>query len=743
MIKQCSRFLFAFWFFGCFLFCVKANAQKAFRLDSVRDEVILNRDWKIHRGDNKEWANPAFDDKDWDSISKNFGNVSKDSSKTMFIISTNNGIVWLRLHLKVAPSLWHKTLLLQVEQKGASELYLNNTLIESFGKIGNTETEIPYDPGDNVYHIQLGGDTMQVLAVRYSQNAMLKGQDPNHSIATALNITLANLSKVNELILHDELQKQFCIIVSAVFLTLSLFHLLLFVYYRKTRSNLYYSIFAALMATISLSFYLIIKSHNPVWVITLAKVDSILVALCFFLILVLLYSIFEKKINWLFWTLIGLTLLSIITSVINLTVISSILVFTQACTASFSGIVIIIKALKKKQKGVWIIASGFLVFLGLLPSLLILTAINSIFKRNVNGLLPDEIMFFMWIFSIPASMSAYLASDFGRTNKKLLLQLVHVKQLSEQNIEKEREKQQIIKQQKEMLEVQVKEKTSEIQDQKNELLQKNTEIIDSILYARRIQNAILPSDEMLKEALGDYLVIFKPKDVVSGDFYWCHVNGDFVVFAVADCTGHGVPGALMSMIGNSLLNEVVMDGKTLEADLILNELRSKLIITLQQQSGGHTTQDGMDIALCVWNKKDNTLQYAGANNPLYRISENIMVDTTIQQSGKLKLHNGHLMEIVGDKQPVGYQEGKMDTVFTKHVIQLHKGDTIYITSDGYIDQFGGVKNKKFTSKRLRDLLSTFNSRSIDSQRMSLVQTIEDWKKYEIQTDDICVFGVRI
>jgi hypothetical protein len=151
----------------------------------------------------------------------------------------------------------------------------------------------------------------------------------------------------------------------------------------------------------------------------------------------------------------------------------------------------------------------------------------------------------------------------------------------------------------------------------------------------------------------------------------------------------------------------------------------------------------MDIALCIWNKKNNILQYAGANNPLYRITEKIAEDAAIGQTGKIKVHSNHLLEIVGDKQPIGYQEGRMDIPFTKHVIQLHKGDTIYITSDGYIDQFGGNKNKKFTSKRLRDLLDTLINQPIDNQRMALVQTIEDWRKNEIQTDDICVFGVKI
>lgn len=727
MIK---RYLGVFLVFYC---CAISNAQSVFRLDSIGKEIALDAHWKYHNGDNMEWANPSVDDRSWDTIS-----LGKLSGSLVF--GKFKGMGWFRLHLKVSPALFHKTLLLQVGQSGASEIYLNNTLIQSFGVVGDLQHEIPFDPSNNIYTIQLGGDTMQLLAVRYSQNKAAK--IVNSDLVTLnCTITLAPLTQINEIISSSYGTERASILIFAVFLTLSIFHLLLFIFYRKTPSNLYYSIFALLISFCTISPFILSITHNPLLAIYVFYIVGALIAPCFIMIVVVLYSIFGRKYNWWFWTLIGLTILTIMSVVLKMIPLYFILIFTQTSSASISGIVIIIKVLRKKQQGAWIIALGFLVFLCLIPGVIILFAINSMFAHG-QGLNVNGAVFIVWIFSIPASMSVYLASDFSRINKKLSLQLVHVKQLSEQNIEKEREKKQIIEEQKEILELQVKEKTSEIQEQKNELMQKNIEITDSIIYARRIQSAILPTEEMLKNALGDYFVIFKPKDVVSGDFYWCHVNGDTVVFAVADCTGHGVPGAFMSMIGNSLLNEVVLDGKTLEADVILNALRNKLIGTLQQSSG-HITRDGMDIALCVWNKEDNTLQYAGANIPLYIISENISKADDIQQSNKIKLYSNHLLEIVADKQPIGYQEGKMDIPFTKQVIQLHKGDTIYITSDGYVDQFGGGMNKKFTSKRLRDILDTCVHQTVDEQRMLLVRAIEDWKKNETQTDDICVLGVKI
>ncbi|NNM94684.1 MAG: SpoIIE family protein phosphatase [Bacteroidia bacterium] len=350
---------------------------------------------------------------------------------------------------------------------------------------------------------------------------------------------------------------------------------------------------------------------------------------------------------------------------------------------------------------------------------------------------------FIWVFSIPGSMSVYLANDFARTSKKLELELVHVKQLGEQNVQKEIEKQEIIKGQKQELETKVREATAEIMEQKNELAEKNRDISDSINYAQRIQTAILPDNTLLDQALGEYLVLFRPKDVVSGDFFWCHKINDKVIFAVADCTGHGVPGAFMSMIGISLFNEIVLGKGITEANAILDELRRKLSVTLQQNTEHPSNRDGMDIALCVWNREDNVLQFAGANNSLYLLSENIAENGSVQETDRVKLHNRHLLQILPDKQPIGYQEDKMNNPFTKSIIQLRPGDTIFISSDGFTDQFGGQKNKKFTSGRFRSLLASLMDKSIREQKMILEQTLDEWKKGDVQTDDICVVGVKI
>jgi serine phosphatase RsbU (regulator of sigma subunit) len=275
-----------------------------------------------------------------------------------------------------------------------------------------------------------------------------------------------------------------------------------------------------------------------------------------------------------------------------------------------------------------------------------------------------------------------------------------------------------------------------------QLQEKDKDITDSIAYARKIQSAIIPSEEYLKDSLGEYFVLYKPRDVVSGDFYWCHKEGGKVIFAVVDCTGHGVPGAFMSMIGNSMLNQVVIENKIFSnSGEILNQVRNNLLRQLQQRGQESVSRDGMDMAICIWDRDKNILQYSGANNSLYLVRKG--VNGSAVQNPKFRPHGNDMLEVLADKQPIGYQEGKMETVFTTQTIELKKGDTIYISSDGYQDQFGGDKNKKFTSRAFRDMLVSISGNTCAEQKQTLDSTIEKWKNSYAQTDDICVMGIKI
>lgn len=263
-------------------------------------------------------------------------------------------------------------------------------------------------------------------------------------------------------------------------------------------------------------------------------------------------------------------------------------------------------------------------------------------------------------------------------------------------------------------------------EQQHELLnQSHKDITDSINYAKKIQDALMTSSVYMKDILNNSFVFFKPKDVVSGDFYWVHKTLDNVVyFTVADCTGHGVPGAFMSMIGNSLLNEVIIEDKVEEPAKVLNKLRELLVKALKQQGGEAEAKEGMDIALCKLDLDNNIVEYAGAFNPLFHVRD------------------GKLTEYKPDSQPIGVYSGG-GAPFTNHKIKLKPKDMLYISSDGYPDQFGGPKGKKFLKRRFVELLLKVSDKPINEQEKTMKSVFENWKGEEDQIDDVCVMGVRV
>jgi len=252
---------------------------------------------------------------------------------------------------------------------------------------------------------------------------------------------------------------------------------------------------------------------------------------------------------------------------------------------------------------------------------------------------------------------------------------------------------------------------------------KNRQITDSINYAKRIQLAILPPKSVLEEHLKGSFILYKPKDIVSGDFYWVGRNNGSTLFATVDCTGHGIPGAFMSMIGNTLLNQIVHENRITKPSEILEELHERVVTALNQGAKEDYSRDGMDIAICNWNIKANTLEYAGAHIPLYHI------------------RNGKLKEIKGDRFFIGGPELKAN--FNNHSLALEKGDTIYIFSDGYADQKGGPKNKKFFYKPFKKMLLDIQGKSMEDQKTHLDQTISNWMENHDQIDDILIVGVKV
>lgn len=285
-----------------------------------------------------------------------------------------------------------------------------------------------------------------------------------------------------------------------------------------------------------------------------------------------------------------------------------------------------------------------------------------------------------------------------------------------------------------ILEQKVIERTEEVVRQKEEIETKNEQleilykqVTDSIRYAKRIQEAILPPAAIVREVLPDSFVLYKPKDIVSGDFYWVEKKNGRSMVAAVDCTGHGVPGAFMSIVGYNLLKDIVTNSDLVNPAKIMDAMSEGVNRTLHNKSAddSNQTKDGMDMTMLSIDFKNNKVEFAGAFNPFYIVREN------------------ELLQFKADKFPIGLRISEEVQHYTNQTIDLKKGDTLYIFSDGYADQFGGSKGKKFMAGRFRELLVEVAQLPIDKQKNKLNETIESWRGYHEQVDDILVIGVRI
>jgi len=320
------------------------------------------------------------------------------------------------------------------------------------------------------------------------------------------------------------------------------------------------------------------------------------------------------------------------------------------------------------------------------------------------------------------------------------------KQKQKANVELKMMNQQI-NQAKEEIEAQrdeIDKQHKEVIIQRDQIKRQNESITDSITYARRIQEAILPPAETFTSLLPSYFILYKPRDIVSGDFYWIQEVENKVVVVAADCTGHGVPGAFMSMLGVQVLNEVVSKIDKLEADLIMKKLREYVMTALHQTGKDGEAKDGMDMALCIFDFKANSVQFSGANNPLYVVRKKESNVEYVDNDDIVYSVNDNyvLMQYRASKQPIGVSYAQKDT-YSAHNVQLKKGDTMYIFSDGYCSQLGGPQERKFVTKKFKEMLLELQSQSLEQQKQHLDTFIEGWKGVHEQTDDILVMSVRV
>ncbi len=323
--------------------------------------------------------------------------------------------------------------------------------------------------------------------------------------------------------------------------------------------------------------------------------------------------------------------------------------------------------------------------------------------------------------------------------------LKQFKQIQKNNKELSAQKTQIEKANKELNQQneEIAAQRDEIQTQKDHIEKIHEEVSDSIHYAERIQTAILPQVNEIDDKISDRFILFKPKDIVSGDFYWQrHLpNSNLYVATAADCTGHGVPGAFMSMLGVAFLNEIVTKSSITETGQVLDALRQSVITSLHQTGEEGEAQDGMDISLIALNYESKVLQFSGANNPLYVIRPKDHPAVEIAEK-KVEGETHNLYEIKGDKMPIGIYKKEL-TDFKTNTIQLKTGDSVYMFSDGYADQFGGPKGKKLKYLPFKRLLMENVEKPMSEQSNILNEYFENWRGELSQIDDVIVFGVKV
>lgn len=316
-------------------------------------------------------------------------------------------------------------------------------------------------------------------------------------------------------------------------------------------------------------------------------------------------------------------------------------------------------------------------------------------------------------------LSLALADKINLLRKEIAMRALENERLEK---EKERERREMIEQQNEILEQLVAQRTHELYEQ-------NKKMTDSINYAKKIQQAILPSKTEISHVFPEFFIYFKPRDIVSGDFYWFAEVDNKAILAVVDCTGHGVPGAFMSMIGNTLLNQIVLERKVTRPAEILNQLHEEVRFalkqeTLEEEEGAN--QDGMDMLICVFHELHHILEFAGANNSMYLIK------------------NNEIIEYKGDRMGIGGARKNNHERFTNQIIKLEEDVTIYMASDGIVDQFGGPKGSKFMARNLKKLLLELSSiKSMKAQHLQLNKILEEWRGEEKQVDDQLLIGFRI
>ncbi|MBI3501357.1 MAG: SpoIIE family protein phosphatase [Bacteroidetes bacterium] len=714
-------------FFFAYYFSYSQN-QRVFKLDSLPvvaentysdPGLLIDKNWIYKKGDDSLWSKSEFDDSKWDTIVPDC-DLSKMTEKTF------SGVYWFRIHLHVDTSLLNQTLALMISQNGASEFYLNGKLIHKLGKINtaNPAAEIHFDPQHLPLDI-LFTKTDNVIAVRYANSTAMKYFNKHINDLAGFDMKIGKFRESQLFKYTGSLAVTVIFIFYfTFFIALSILHFMMFLFYRANKANLFYSIFSGAFGTFFGLLTINLDILNPDVTMSIATPMELTQDFYMPALFAMLYTILNNKIPKIFWLWISIFIADFVLKIFHVQVpYRGIFIMSLFAIESLR---IIITAIIKKRDGAWIIGVGiittvlFLLILGILNA----TGGNTmITARGWMGALIG-LLFTYATIAIPLSMSVYLARDSARTNKKLQKKLIEVEDLSAKSIAQEKEKQEILAKQKENLEIQVTERTKEVVQQKKVIEEKNKDITDSINYAKRIQDAILPSEEQIKKMLPESFVLFKPKDIVSGDFYFfSEVEGKIIVAAV-DCTGHGVPGAVMSMVGHNHLKRIVSEQGITDTSKILDELHKQVLLSLNRDITKRDSKDGMDAAIISINKQKSEVQFSGAVRPLYYFV------------------NGNFNEVKGERYSIAGVKEIGSAPYASTTISISEPTTFYLFSDGFADQFSPTE-KKLMTKKFKEVLMSIQNKSMAEQKKYLNEYIENWRGSMEQTDDIMVIGIKI
>jgi serine phosphatase RsbU (regulator of sigma subunit) len=719
VIRSFSFRIFLPWVIAVIL-CAEAKSIDTLSIEKINSGFNLNDNWKFFPGDDPLFSQIEFNDSAWYELTQNVSNPVLDS---IYILDPS--ILWYRFSFYADSSLHGQFSALEYLVKDACEIYYDGKLVKRVGTLKTTvQKGISGFRAESIPVPILLSKGRHLLAIRYSR---FHSEDNNANLKltvlsneSGFRLSLSSLERSMEE-LSDYSQIFILSLFSGIFLTLSIFHFILFIFYRTNRTNLYYSLFTFFLFIIIFGIYKIVSGADLNITMRIGILEVVSVLLIPLLFIALLYQIFYKRMLYYFWALSIMLATGLITMFFTRYKSEGGLVVGVYVLLTVIEILrVYFSAWKKKKEGASIFLFGILLPpAGVTLLALLAFVLSKIGEADSASILYNNLAVFFGyslLLSVSVSMTIYLARDFSRIHEKLNQQLKEIKYLFHKTVSQEEEKKKILENQKAELELKVIERTSE-------LAQKNRDILDNLKYARRIQSAILPETTLIYKTLTDAFIFYKPKDIVSGDFYTFSQKNGKVIIAAADCTGHGVTGAFLSMIGISLLNQLINEQGFTKPAEILNNLNSGIVHALRQKESEIT--DGMDIAVCCLDLEAMNLEYAGSNRPLYRISD------------------GEFTEIKPDKLAIGGFRLNKDAHFTNHTFKLKSGDCLYLFTDGFADQFGGKEGRKMLSKRMRDLIMTLKDLPMREQQSQFNAFFEEWKGLHEQVDDVLIIGIRI